>query len=217
MEKPIIAVPYLAGMEALPIADVGRYMELRCAKHLVSCVNWPQVCAYQPLAAFAVARSRQSLLFHFMVRGEDLRAVNTAPLSPVADDSCVEVFLQVPGSDEYWNFEFNCIGTVNASHRVTRPNPSRLTPEQISSIAIAGSCGDEPFDEIAGVHTWTLTVRLPFALLGIGQNELPDHLLGNIYKCAGKTHHRHYLSWAPIHSDAPDFHRPEDFGILSLY
>ena len=24
----------------------------------------------------------------------------------------------------------------------------------------------------------------------------------------------HYLSWNPVTSDAPDFHRPEDFGIM---
>ena len=217
MEKPVVPVPYLPGVEALSVADIGRYMELRCAKHLLSCVNWPQVAVYQPLVAFIVAHSRQSLLVHFMVRGEDLRAVNTAPLSPVADDSCVEVFLQVPGNDEYWNFEFNCIGTVNASHRVARPNPVRLTAEQISSIGIAGSCGKEPFDEVDGLHTWTLTVRLPFTLIGLDQKKLPDNLLGNFYKCAGKTRHRHYLSWAPIHTDTPDFHRPDDFGILSLF
>ncbi|MDD7096358.1 MAG: carbohydrate-binding family 9-like protein, partial [Bacteroidales bacterium] len=135
---------------------------------------------------------------------------------PVANDSCVEFFLKTPTSDEYWNFEFNCIGAVNASHRVTRPGAIRLTDEQIASIKRHPSCGTEPFGEKPGIHTWTLTIAIPLTLIGINSADMPSHISGNFYKCAGKATHPHYLSWAPIKSEKPNFHLPEFFAPIQL-
>ena len=40
--------------------------------------------------------------------------------------------------------------------------------------------------------------------------------LGNFYKCGDETPAEHYLSWHPITSAGPDFHRPECFGTLEI-
>ena len=53
---------------------------------------------------------------------------------------------------------------------------------------------------------------IPFDLLGLDSDALPEKLRGNIYKCGDRTAHPHYLSWAPIGTPSPDFHRPEYFG-----
>jgi hypothetical protein len=37
---------------------------------------------------------------------------------------------------------------------------------------------------------------------------------GNFYKCGDKLPVPHYLSWAPIATPRPDFHRPEYFDTL---
>ena len=34
----------------------------------------------------------------------------------------------------------------------------------------------------------------------------------NFYKCGDKTKTRHYLAWAPLSSEKPDYHRRQDFG-----
>ena len=34
----------------------------------------------------------------------------------------------------------------------------------------------------------------------------------NFYKCGDKQVEPHYLSWNPVLTDNPDFHRPEYFG-----
>ena len=163
-----------------------------------------------------MAYSRSFVYIHFMVTENDLRAVNTANLSPVADDSCVEFFMQVPGQKEYWNFEFNCIGTVNASHRETRPNAIRLNDCEIASIKRFASCGNSPFELAEGERSWTLTIAIPLALIGIDKSDMPSHIMGNFYKCGGKTLHPHYLSWAPIHTEKPNFHVPEFFAPIYL-
>jgi hypothetical protein len=204
----------LEELEGLSLDKACDYMELHCEKHMVGCVDWPAVASYQPICAFTIAYGAKHIYVAFTTTGQDLRATNTANLSAVSQDSCVEFFMQVPGSKEYWNFEFNCIGAVNASHRETRPCPVRLNDEQIESIERYSSVGYEPFAERGGLHTWRLAVAIPFALIGIG----PDtpYIMGNFYKCADKTAHPHYLSWAPIHMEKPNFHCPEFFGRINL-
>ena len=34
---------------------------------------------------------------------------------------------------------------------------------------------------------------------------------GNFYKCAYKTLNLHYLTWAVVNNDTPDFHLPDYF------
>lgn len=203
-------------LDGLTLQAVGEWQEEHASKLILDAVNWPEVAPYQPLATVAMSYSKSHLFLHFFVHSLDLRAVNVAPLSPVADDSCVEFFMQLPDSDEYWNFEFNCIGAVNASHRVERPKPTRLTAEEIATIGRLGSCGTEPFEEKAGVHDWTLTASIPFSLIGVDEDSLPERIRANFYCCGGKTAHPHYLSWNAIELEKPNFHAPQFFGELKL-
>ena len=152
----------------------------------------------------------------FYVRGNNLRAVNHTNNSPVAEDSCVEFFLSIPESKEYWNFEFNCIGTVNASHRETRENPTRLTDCEIAQIKRYTSCGTVPFEEKEGIHSWNLMIAIPFSLIGLDATNLPELIKGNFYKCGSKTRTPPLLSWSPIEYPKPDFHRPEFFGTIEF-
>lgn len=203
-------------LDTLSIKDCGTYIENHFSKLFVASVNWPSVTAYQPICAVMGAYSEKYIYIHYVVRENGILAANCKNLSPVANDSCVEFFLKTPLSEEYWNFEFNCIGAVNASHRVTRPNAIRLTDEEIASIKRYASCGTEPFGEKAGIHTWTLTIAIPLSLIGLESKCMPTHIMGNFYKCAGKSSHPHYLSWAPIKSEKPNFHLPEFFGKIFL-
>ena len=211
-----INVKYITELNNMDIEQVGDFLELESEKHSIACRNWADEYPYHPVTIFTVGRSDDAIFIDFFVRGNYLRAVNYKNNSPVADDSCVEFFMKLPGSDEYWNFEFNCIGTVNASHRVTRDNPTRLNDEQIASIRRYASCGTRPFEEMEGVFAWNLTIAVPFALVGIDANNLPEYILGNFYKCGAKMSLPHYLSWMPIDTPKPDFHRPEFFGKINF-
>ena len=50
--------------------------------------------------------------------------------------------------------------------------------------------------------------------MGIDPKHLPEKIVGNFYKCADGTDSMHFVSWSPIPTAKPDFHRPEFFGIL---
>ena len=211
MECGIIFLPQL---DKMPLRLVGEYLDSNVEHQVIASVNWSEDFPYKPYTSFVIAASRTRLYVFFSVISKDLRAVNTEDLSPVAEDSCVEFFMQVPGNEEYWNFEFNCIGTLNGSHRVERTNPTRLTPDELASIQRYASCGTEPIENQEGTFCWDLTVSIPLELIGLDGDNLPDFIKGNFYKCAGKTANRHYVSWNAIDGPKPDFHRPDCFGTL---
>ena len=211
-----INVRYFPQLNGINIEEVGDFLELKTAKYSIACRNWAKEYPYHPVTVFTVGRSDSAIFIDYFVRGNYLRAVNYKNNSPVSEDSCVEFFMKLPESNEYWNFEFNCIGTVNASHRVKRSEPTRLSDEEIATIMRYASCGTRPFEEMEGVFAWNLTVAIPFKLVGIDASNLPKYILGNFYKCGAKMSLPHYLSWAPIDTPAPDFHRPEYFGRINF-
>lgn len=205
-------------LDEMNLEDVSDYMEQNVDKHTIECRNWAEQYPYHALTVFSMAYSKRYLYIDYFVRGNYLRAVNYQNNSPVSEDSCVEFFMQVPGSKEYWNFEFNCIGTVNASHRERRESLTRLNDEQIASIRRYASCGTRPFEEMEGLFAWNLVIAIPFELLGIDieADDTPHSIRANFYKCGSKTGLPHYISWAPIDSEKPDFHRPDCFGIVNF-
>ena len=67
-----------------------------------------------------------------------------------------------------------------------------------------------------GMHSWRVAMCIPYELIGFSSDTVPCQLSTNFYKCADKSDHPHFVSWNPIDTAAPDFHRPEFFGIMEL-
>lgn len=220
MNEYTITLPRIDIPEALTTAgDVDAIRSLLDDKGVrgeIASVNWPEEFPYRPLTSFSAAYSQRFLWVDFLVRCNYLKAENSADQSPVSQDSCVEFFIDPLGDGEYWNFEFNCIGAINASRRRERPAPTRLTAGQLATVLRFPSCGTRPFREIEGLFTWSLLVAIPLELLGIDPDNPPAGSRANFYKCASRTSDPHYLSWAPIETPKPDFHRPEFFGKLNF-
>ena len=211
--RPTLTIPRIDRLDMAEDAnEIIALLDDRGARGEISCVDWPEVSSYRPMASFAVAYSGRYLYIDFLTRCNYLRAENTADQSPVSQDSCVEFFID-PGCDgHYWNFEFNCIGTINASHRRERRNPTRLTSDELARVKRWPSCGTRPFREIEGLFTWNLLVAIPLDLMGLDADRMPGRVRCNFYKCASATSEPHYLSWSPVLCAQPDFHRPEYFG-----
>lgn len=184
-------------------------------RDLVENLNWKETYPYRPITLFNIARSKDSIFIKYSVRGSMLRAIYSNDLEPVNEDSCVEFFCKLPDSDNYMNFEFNCIGTCNASKRKSKTEGVvRYTLDELAQIKRYPSIGRRAFNEMEGMFEWELTVKIPFTLMGIDPNNLPKKLLGNFYKCADGTDSPHYVSWSPIKTEKPNFHCPEFFGEL---
>ena len=195
--------------------DLDTVLELSGARFDVDCVNWPEAFPYAPLCGGRVARTRDALVVDFRVSGLDLRARNTADNGRQWEDSCVEVFIQDPDGAPYYNFEINALGKVLACKGPERHNRTPRPAEEMEQILRFTQMEGGPLEQ-EGIHTWRVGVVIPFRLLGINPERLPRSIKANFYKCGDKTAHPHFLSWSPVETPKPDFHRPEFFGELIL-
>lgn len=195
--------------------DLDTALELSGARFDVDCVNWPEAFPYAPLCGGRVARTRDALVVDFRVSGLDLRARNTADNGRQWEDSCVEVFIQDPDGAPYYNFEINALGKVLACSGPERHNRTPRQAEEMEQILRFTQMEGGPLEQ-EGIHTWRVGVVIPFRLLGIDPERLPRSIRANFYKCGDKTAHPHFLSWSPVETPKPDFHRPEFFGELIL-
>lgn len=208
-------IPYIESLNDAKIEMAGETLEESGLRDTVEVLNWPEQYPYRPITYFYIARSATSLFIKFNVHGSMLRAIYTNDQDPVWEDSCVEFFCMPVGSDTYSNFEFNCIGTCLATSRKGRTeNVIPFSPEQMQTIKRFPSIGRRAFKEMEGMFEWDLTVEIPFVLMGIDPANLPEKIKANFYKCADGTDSMHYVSWSPIPTEKPDFHRPEFFGDL---
>lgn len=210
-------IPFVKELsECKSVADASPVLESKGKRITVDSLNWPDQFPYHPLTVVSLGHDGKRIFVDFFVRCNYLRAVNTENNSPVHEDSCVEFFVAPEGRAPYINFEFNCIGTLHAGRRTDRHNVTELTDEELASVERFASCGKRPFQELEGLFSWNLIYAIPFELLGIEWENKPITLMGNFYKCADKTADPHFLSWAPIDTPQPDFHRPEFFQPIVL-
>lgn len=208
----MLEIPFLPDLDHLTEPDqITSLLDDKGARGEIDIVNWPEQFPYRPMASFSIAYTHKAIYIDFLTRCNYLLAENTADNSPVSNDSCVEFFLQPPGDGAYYNFEFNCIGTIYGSRRYGRPNPDRMTSDILAKVKRFPSITPKPFKELEGLFTWSLLVVIPFDLMGLDGTNLPEGFRANFYKCAAGASEPHYLTWAPIKSEKPDFHRPEFF------
>ncbi|MFA6589448.1 MAG: carbohydrate-binding family 9-like protein [Bacteroidales bacterium] len=209
----------------------------------LNCLNWPGDFPYAPETRLSLGRSSSGIYLHFEVEEKEKRTSHFSDNAPVWQDSCVEFFVALPSEEEYLNFEFNSLGYCLAARRKSREEYVLFSSEQLALIErIPGSAdicreagpesspglmmlkpeaGDKPADirtKAKGkpAQAWSLTIYLPFVLLGLDCECLPPVLKANFYKCCSACSEKHYLSWSPVHSEKPDFHRPQDFGHLLI-
>ena len=212
-----LLIPHIAELDGcLSPDDAIALLEARAPRRIINSVNWQREYPYRPLSSFTVAHSGTALYIDFFSRTNYLRAEVYEDLGPVSQDSCVEFFVEPRAGGEYWNIEFNCIGTLNASHRMVRENPVRLTPDELARVQRTASCGSRPFRELEGLFSWNLLAIIPLDLIGVRYEDHAIEMRGNFYKCASATSQPHFLSWNPINTPRPDFHHRDSFGKIIL-
>jgi hypothetical protein len=202
--------------ETATIATVSRLLEEHTELHRIDLLNW-EAFSYKPEVTFRIAHSDNHIWLKYYVDEQHILARNTETNSGVSRDSCVEFFFDPRGDGYYYNFEFNCIGTVHLAYGPGRKDRVFMDKEGIErQIVTRSSLGNQPFEEKTGPFRWEMTVIIPVAALtentGIQLKGLQAK--ANFYKCADDTQKPHYLSWNPVQTMRPDFHRPEFFGLL---
>lgn len=181
----------------------------------IGCANWSGEFPYKPDVKFRVWHDSRYFHLEYMVDEETTKAEQNEPGAPVYEDSCVECFIQPrPESDpHYYNFEFNAAGHLAMACRTDRFDPEDAPLEIISSVIAEPSLGSEPFGEKAVGGPWTLKLAIPASALFNSGISSWDGLKCrmNLYKCGEGLRRQAFLTWAPVDTPRPDYHRPEFF------
>lgn len=193
--------------------EIRLVMRDRLESHPIDCLNWAAF-PYAPKVSFRIAHSDDALAVMFEVEESHLRAVTLDANGPVWEDSCVELFVENPASEGYFNFEVNCIGTALAAHRRSRTDADHFTQEQMAQWRWFGSLPKAKIDSRGDGQRWWMVEVIPFRLLGL--ERAPKRLRMNFYKCGDGCAKPHYLSWSPISLPEPNFHCTEFFGVVEL-
>ena len=196
---------------------IGSLMDEKCIFLPVDQVNWKNSCQSIPRVRCKIAYNEQALFLKFQVEETAFRAQEVSDNGNIWEDSCVEFFLQpLPFSPFYYNFEFNAIGALLIGCGTGRNDrilaDSVITNSVRREIQLSVSRGGGKKDSFS----WELTAEIPFTAL-FKTNFTPQEgtiVKANIYKCGNKLPFPHFLSWRPIHTEQPDFHRSEFFGSL---
>lgn len=179
----------------------------------IACVNWPEAFPEQPEVLFDISHSGDVLHLHFHVREDAVRAVCDADGGRAWEDSCVEFFFAPRPDGFYYNLECTCIGRILLCRGTGRDGREPLPEALLQGIRRRSSLGTEPFGLRTGPTDWELELDIPAATFGL-DTFVGLQARGNLYKCGDLLPVPHFLSWAPIDTPNPDFHRPEFFGDL---
>lgn len=176
----------------------------------IAIANWKEF-DYVPSVTFKILHNCSSILLCYDVEEKHISAAYNRINEPVYKDSCVEFFISFDGNN-YYNFEFNCIGTPLVGYG-TSDKSSRilLPPEQVALIET-----DSQLHVTKTKARWTLIVQIPVALFSAHAIRSLKGLRcsGNFYKCGDDLPIPHFLSWNTINYPEPNFHLPQFFGEL---
>ena len=199
-------IPFINQEDSSPLPE-------NALKLSVSNNNWKDQFPVTPEVNVCLWHNGDSLFIKYEVKEEYIAALAEKDNDKVSKDSCVEFFISFD-EDGYYNIEANCVGKILMSHRKGRKvDVKYASPDILSNIKREASLGSESFECRKSDGKWDLILQIPYTSFFMhdikGYRGLKARC--NIYKCGDNLPHPHYLSWKPIKTENPDFHRPEFF------
>ena len=164
----------------------------------------------------------ERIYFAFTCDDKHIAAEYYTPNTPVSRDDCCEAFIcPVPEGSErldYINYEINCIGTwLTGYHAKSRNTDLGRWDDGHLVIGryIKGTVNkDDDTDE-----GWVLEFSVPWShFKEFGAKFPPKNgqaIYVGLHRCGGKTNAQ-YSQWAPSQTEKPNYHRPQDFGKVTL-
>lgn len=182
---------------------------------------------HRPITHARLVHDGAALRVSFRVQDRYVRAVREAYQDLVSRDSCVEFFVQPMAGRGYFNFEWNCGGTMLLFYV---EDPARVpgdffrkysvVPSELGGLVrVETSLPSRVDPEIEQPVTWTLDATIPLAVFEAYLGPLGplsgQTWRGNFFKCAEEVSKPHWASWSPI-GEQLRFHQPDRFGDLFL-
>ncbi|MGB8358041.1 MAG: carbohydrate-binding family 9-like protein [Bacteroidales bacterium] len=198
-----------------PMAEVSVRLDEIGPGHAIETVNW-EAFPYKPEVRFNIAWGERGIYLKYYVKESTVKAEKTLTNEMVCEDSCVEFFVAPSDDGIYYNLEFNPIGTILMGTGHGRHDSVRADAQILKGVRRITTLGTEPFAEICGDVRWSLTIAIPPETFF--HHKISDlrgkSFRANFYKCGDMLSNPHYVTWNPVGTEKPDFHRPEYFGTL---
>ncbi|MEO7213870.1 carbohydrate-binding family 9-like protein [Mucilaginibacter sp.] len=172
---------------------------------------WHQA-GHLPQASFSLAHNQQGIYLKYKVSEQHVLTRYKNINDPVYKDSCVEFFIAFGDDKNYYNFEFNSLGTALCGYGGSKTDRFDLPVDIAATINTLSTT--IPQDAETGLYNWELTLFFPFSVF-VHHNKLDlkeQACRVNFYKCGDDLPEPHFLSWVPIEHPYPEFHLPEQFG-----
>lgn len=181
-------------------------------KHAINIAPWASH-SYKPKVSFSITYGVDHIFIKYYVLEQSVRAVHRKINDPVFNDTCVEFFVAFDSDENYYNLEFNCMGTCHAGYGNGRIKRTNLPEKIISQMAYQPVFKRED-SVVDDLINWELTLSIPFATFCYHDiTSLQNtNCRVNFYKCGDQLPVPHYLAWNAIQSDEPNFHLPQFFG-----
>jgi len=161
-------------------------------------------------AAVRLSHEGRFLHLRFSIQEPQLRRMCTAHNQKAYTDSCMEIFLQRAGEEEYVNFEFSASTKALVGRGKGRAGRTLYPPFVIDEIPITLTLLENTNIQ----SRYRLDVAIDLVLFGLmkeGESLSSLKLKGNIYKCGDELKEPHHLCYAPIGTLKADFHTPSYF------
>lgn len=174
---------------------------------------WKQEFPVNPEAKFQIAYDSQSIILHYEITEEFVKAQYIRPNENIWEDSCVEFFISFDQGKTYYNAEFNVLGTGLIGYGSSdKENRNRLTAEDILKVNTFTQVKN-----INGIKTWNIILTYPFSLFAMTSEQLSgSSATANFYKCGDSLPNPHFVAWNNIDFPKPNFHLPEFFGKINF-
>ncbi|MBE8720483.1 carbohydrate-binding family 9-like protein [Sphingobacterium pedocola] len=172
---------------------------------------WKADFPYSPVVGFQIAHTDSSVILHYAVKEEFLKAQYIRSNENVWEDSCVEFFISLDNKESYYNFEFNILGTGLIGYgSAVKAERKRLAAGMIDAVnTYSAVC------KVDGQKKWNLILQIPKTIIGTTEWS-GRRLHANFYKCGDKLPNPHFIVWNNIDHPTPNFHLPEFFGDLII-
>lgn len=190
------------------INDISQLLD-SVEKHKLEFVPWVEY-PYKPSVLFSIAYSTNAILLKFFVQEKQIRAINYKTNSSIWEDSCVEFFISFDDNINYYNIEFNCIGTGLIGYGKSKTNRELLDVAIVNQVKTLSNIKLETGKKVK----WELTMIIPLSVFSITSLKTLENkeCKANFYKCGDLLPEPHFISWSNIESKNPNFHLPAYFG-----
>jgi hypothetical protein len=212
-----IEVPFWTGIsQQEDLAAIAARLDQE-PSHSIGVQPWPAF--HSPARArFAIAHSGEALFLKFQVAEQDVRATYRQSNEPVYKDSCVEFFLAIGQGKDYYNLEFNCVGTCLLGFGTQHIGERHYLPPAVIDKIRRRACLHAGDTGAGSLISWELTLVIPLDVFCYHQLATLRGVQGraNFYKCGDELPAPHFLTWNEIRAGAPNFHLPEYFGRIGF-